>query len=321
MGWRRKQRGFTAIFFFGALVGPSALAIPDWIKKLGDCDFAKIVQRSESRAHLSPEDHAKLILQDIAEERKNPKPVAKPFDPAVDPETGKSFRAMGVRAALNPDELIATLPTAEGRQKARDAYETGKINLDQLHELQLICTLTDKPVQEMLDQYERTGGHYGPSSSTVIPNGLKEKILTGEPKPTKPKEVRGAHSPTILNDPAKFQILSQETNPNGTLKVKFKKWVVTPEAPTGAWSKPKTSTLAPLHWTEEDVEFAGKLTVTRGKFYKSEKREGETITFLRYQAFRVEQENYQHDEKPGAIEWEVLVTDKNEVISSYPTGN
>jgi len=311
---------FSLLFAF---VLPSAWAGEgqDHLDRQYRCAFDRMVARLEERNRgLSIEQIAQRIIAEEKEREKLPPPPP-PVDPAADPENGGSFRAMGIRGTINPDELIDALIPGD-RAKVRDAWVNGLINANQLLELHWICTLTGKPAQEMLDQYAADGGNYGPSSITVAPNGLKQKIIEGEKKPNKPREIRGAHSPTILNDPAKFQIVSQSTNPNGTINVKFKKWVVTPENPEGIWSKPKPSTLAPLNWTEEDVDYAGQITLMHGKFHKSEKREGETVTFLRYPAYRMVEEDLDHKStKAGTIEWEIIVNDKNEITSSYPTGN
>ena len=299
MGFRRNVYWWAPV-----LVGALSFGVSSQASETRQCKFNELVARITS----SLERGVPFKL----------KPVEVYQDPAANPETGKSFRPKGLRGALNVEELIGSLPTEADRKAVREAYRAGKINLNQLLELQLVCTLTDRSVAEQLAQYQREGGSYGASSFTEIPEGLREKVLQGEPRPGKPREVRGAHSPTILENPKEYQVISNEPNPNGTLSVKFKKWVVTPEAPAGAWSKPKSSTLAPPSWSEADIDFATRVTVARGKHIKTEVREGKTVTFLRAQVVQGEDEIPANGSKP--IEWEVIV-EENVITSSYPTGN
>lgn len=125
------------------------------------------------------------------------------------------------------------------------------------------------------------------------------KILHGRMKGH--DKVVGVHFASMLNT-SDFRILSQQTNSNGTIDVEFKWW-------NGqVWTKPKSSTLAPRNWTEDDIKNVTNETahpqqavlVTSTKF----------TSYLKIVSLK----------GSGDILWRVVANDNNNIIASYPLG-
>lgn len=126
---------------------------------------------------------------------------------------------------------------------------------------------------------------------------MKQKILKGEPKPSAPREIRGAHSPRIISDPS-FKIESVgPKNADGTRSVRFRK-----ELPDGTMSRPKESTVAPSHWTDDDIVNASSKTAS----VPPHRTEPDGRTF--------------HRTEVDGVEWEVIREPGGDISSSYPTG-
>jgi hypothetical protein len=142
------------------------------------------------------------------------------------------------------------------------------------------------------------------------------KVLRGEqshPQPpgTTPvgaaREIRGAHSPEILTDPD-FRIISQTTNPDGTLNVKFQK-VLQPAQPgpppvAEVLSRPKTSTLAPPGWTDADIVRAGDQVANTAPVSTTRASDGATLQLGTV----------------NGVQFAVIKDASGKVTSSFPTG-
>lgn len=88
----------------------------------------------------------------------------------------------------------------------------------------------------------------GGGSKTVITPELEEKILLGQRKNSAKNELIGGHSPDINNYNSNYAVEVLQTNPDGTLKVKFVK-----QYGDGNLSNIKTSTLFPESWSNEKI--------------------------------------------------------------------
>ncbi|MCB0406198.1 MAG: hypothetical protein KDD51_15560 [Bdellovibrionales bacterium] len=241
-------------------------------------------------------------------EPENPRPAPFVINPSASP---------GIRAVINPEQLLASL-APKHREAVTRLWRNGHLSAGELLELQIIDSV-GFPLENKLSEYQNraAGGEIVPGGTvSTITAEVREKMLRAERKPTSSREVRGAHHAGILKDPD-YQIVEQKLNPNGTISVRFKKWLVTPEKPDGEWSKNKKSTLAPENWSEEDIDVATSITYGSGQVVKTEERENEIVYYLRETLIFIDDAGVQS--KP--VEWEILVTDKDEVISSYPTGS
>lgn len=138
---------------------------------------------------------------------------------------------------------------------------------------------------------------------------LDSKILEGRtvapPTPGVPptgaaREIIGAHSPRILTRPD-FNIMSQVTNADGTISVKFTKQVS--PGPPPVMSSPKRSTLAPASWSDADILRTGD-QVANTPAIQTRIRDGATL----------------HRDVVNGVQWEVIKDASGRVTSSYPTG-
>lgn len=139
----------------------------------------------------------------------------------------------------------------------------------------------------------------------AVSQKIDKKILKGEQVGNLPgtgdfRTIRGAHSPSIRNDPS-VQISSDVKNADGTSSVRFTKKVA--DGPPEVFSKAKTSTLAPDNWSDGDILVAGdKVAATPALATRA--RDGITL----------------HKDVVDGIEWEVLKDSSGNITSSYPTG-
>ncbi|MEZ4752071.1 MAG: EndoU domain-containing protein [Bdellovibrionota bacterium] len=237
--------------------------------------------------------------------------------PRTEPFVVNPDASPGIRAVINPDQILSTL-SGNYRDEVTQLWRNGHLNTNELLELSLIDSV-GIPIEGNLVAYRQRAANGevvpGGTISTITPE-MREKVLRAERKPTTSREVRGAHHAGILKDP-NYQIVEQTLNPNGTISVKFRKLLVTPESPEGVWSKNKKSTLAPERWSEEDIDIATSITYGSGQVAKTEDRADGKVYFMRETLVFVDDSGV----KSKPVEWEIVVNDKDEIISSYPTGS
>ena len=141
--------------------------------------------------------------------------------------------------------------------------------------------------------------------SKILHGRTAAPVVPGVAPTGEARRIIGAHSPEILGDPVNFNILSQTTNPDGTITAKFTK-LVSP-GPPPVYSKPKTSTLAPPGWTSGKILAAGdRVAATpavRGPRIWGT-ADGATL----------------HIGTVNGVEWAVIKDASGRVTSSFPTG-
>ncbi len=143
-------------------------------------------------------------------------------------------------------------------------------------------------------------GNRGPSAiedAIRYQRNIDEKVLLGQVSGGK---LIGAHSPRILSDSA-FQIISQNTVSDGCVKVRFQK-VLSP-GPPPVLAQPKTSTLPPVTWTDDDV-LAATDTIASGNPVVTRVRDRATL----------------HEGEFRGIRWYVIKDQNGRVTSSFPSG-
>ena len=145
---------------------------------------------------------------------------------------------------------------------------------------------------KILDGKILQGRTVAPVVPGVTPTGEARRII-------------GAHSPEILNDPANFNILSQVTNPDGTITAKFQK-LVSP-GPPPVYSQPKVSTLAPSSWTSGDILAAGDRVAAR-PIFRGPRTWGSADNATL------------HMDTVNGVQWAVIKDGGGRVTSSFPTG-
>jgi len=131
-----------------------------------------------------------------------------------------------------------------------------------------------------------------------ITTKMEKKILYGIPRPNKPRDVIGAHSPNVFNDPRfdVFEII--KVNADGTKMVRFKK-----DLGNGVVSKPKKNTQFPESWTDEEVIYASK-HATESPVIGRRFHDGATL----------------HRSKINGVNVDVI-KEGNIVTSAFPPGN
>jgi hypothetical protein len=138
---------------------------------------------------------------------------------------------------------------------------------------------------------------------------IDDKILVGEQAAPQPpgtvpsgaaREIRGAHSPSILTDP-NFRIKSQSVNADGTIEAEFDKLLH--PGPPPVFSKKKTSTLAPPSWTDADML-----------------RAGDAVGALPPIQTRIRDRATLHKGTVNGVEWVVVKDASGKVTASFPTG-
>ena len=128
------------------------------------------------------------------------------------------------------------------------------------------------------------------------------KINYGKQKDGELRTIIGTHSPRmlLLSD---YKVEEQETNPDGTISVKFRKRIGETKEGDPIWSKRKASTLAPTDWDDTDLLAATFKIARTGNLYKTE-ADGRSF----------------HRGLAGGIQWEVIMDKDKKITSSYPTG-
>jgi len=202
-------------------------------------------------------------------------------------ETKKKIEAAitAVKAAKRAKKAAAAKSAKRAAAKAKKKAETTK---------KPDCPAPVKSAKEIKAEQRLAGAQK-----------IDRKILKGEQVGNTPgtadfRTIRGAHSPSIRNDPS-FVITSDVRNADGTSVVKFTKKVA--DGPPEVRSKPKTSTLTPDSWSDGDILVAGD-TVAATPALATRARDGTTL----------------HKDVVEGVEWEVLKDSSGTVTSSYPTG-
>ena len=167
-------------------------------------------------------------------------------------------------------------------------------------------------IERAIKNYLGSGRHSISEIQEAIAKQQKidSKILHGEqPNPHPPgtapvgnqRRIIGGHSPDILTHP-NFQIISQTTNSDGTITAKFRKLLNSGSPPV--WSKPKTSTLAPPGWTQDDILRAGDAIAKEPIHLGPRTSDGATL----------------HIGDVNGVKWVVIKDNTGKVTSSYPSG-